>query len=250
MPAELYGIVPADSRTPYDVREIIARVVDGSRFSEFKAEFGRPSSPASPASTATRSGSSPTTASCSPSPPRRAPTSSNCATSAASPCCSSRTSRASWSAGTTRRGHRQARRQDGHGRGLHPRAQADGRGRRVVRRGQLRDVRAGLFTPVPVDVARRQDLGHGRRAGRVRPRDRQAGPVRGPRRVLAGRGRGRLQGADPRAVRAARATPTTPPPASGTTGSSTRSTPAGPRSRADRLRQRATGRVGYGVFRM
>ncbi|MFC0556273.1 carboxyl transferase domain-containing protein [Planotetraspora thailandica] len=39
-PRELYGIVPQDTRTPYDVREIIARVVDGSRFLEFKAEYG------------------------------------------------------------------------------------------------------------------------------------------------------------------------------------------------------------------
>ncbi|MBN9736965.1 MULTISPECIES: carboxyl transferase domain-containing protein [unclassified Pseudonocardia] len=39
-PAELYGAVPADSRTPYDVREVIARVVDGSRFGEFKSEYG------------------------------------------------------------------------------------------------------------------------------------------------------------------------------------------------------------------
>ncbi|MPY82820.1 MAG: methylcrotonoyl-CoA carboxylase [Actinophytocola sp.] len=39
-PAELYGVVPTDSRTPYDVREVIARVVDGSRFAEFKAEYG------------------------------------------------------------------------------------------------------------------------------------------------------------------------------------------------------------------
>src|SRR6202000_310044 len=36
----LYGVVPADLRTPYDVREVIARVVDGSRFAEFKAEYG------------------------------------------------------------------------------------------------------------------------------------------------------------------------------------------------------------------
>ena len=35
-PAELYGVVPADLRKPYDVREVIARIVDGSRFSEFK----------------------------------------------------------------------------------------------------------------------------------------------------------------------------------------------------------------------
>jgi len=39
-PAGLYGAVPADSRTPYDVREVIARLVDGSRFDEFKAEYG------------------------------------------------------------------------------------------------------------------------------------------------------------------------------------------------------------------
>ncbi|WP_421580043.1 carboxyl transferase domain-containing protein [Shinella sp. M31] len=39
-PEELLGIVPTDTRTPYDVREVIARVVDGSRFDEFKARFG------------------------------------------------------------------------------------------------------------------------------------------------------------------------------------------------------------------
>jgi 3-methylcrotonyl-CoA carboxylase beta subunit len=39
-PGQLYGVVPADLRTPYDVREVIARVVDGSRFAEFKAEYG------------------------------------------------------------------------------------------------------------------------------------------------------------------------------------------------------------------
>jgi 3-methylcrotonyl-CoA carboxylase beta subunit len=39
-PAELYGIVPSDVRAPYDVREVIARIVDGSRFDEFKALYG------------------------------------------------------------------------------------------------------------------------------------------------------------------------------------------------------------------
>ena len=39
-PEEILGIVPADTRTPYDVREVIARVVDGSRFDEFKARYG------------------------------------------------------------------------------------------------------------------------------------------------------------------------------------------------------------------
>lgn len=37
---ELLGIVPTDTRTTYDVREVIARVVDGSSFLEFKAEYG------------------------------------------------------------------------------------------------------------------------------------------------------------------------------------------------------------------
>ncbi len=41
-PAEsLYEVVPPDSRTPYDVREVIARLVDGSRFHEFKALYGQ-----------------------------------------------------------------------------------------------------------------------------------------------------------------------------------------------------------------
>ena len=39
-PGELYGVVPTDSRIPYDVREVIARIVDGSRLHEFKAEYG------------------------------------------------------------------------------------------------------------------------------------------------------------------------------------------------------------------
>ncbi len=39
-PEEILGVVPADLRTPYDIREVLARVVDGSRFDEFKARFG------------------------------------------------------------------------------------------------------------------------------------------------------------------------------------------------------------------
>ena len=38
-PSELYGVIPADRRIPYDVREVIARIVDGSRFAEFKARY-------------------------------------------------------------------------------------------------------------------------------------------------------------------------------------------------------------------
>ncbi|MBL8723690.1 MAG: methylcrotonoyl-CoA carboxylase [Planctomycetes bacterium] len=39
-PEELLGVLPRDTRTPYDVREVIARLVDGSRFHEFKARYG------------------------------------------------------------------------------------------------------------------------------------------------------------------------------------------------------------------
>jgi 3-methylcrotonyl-CoA carboxylase beta subunit len=39
-PEELYGLVPTDVRQPYDVREVIGRVVDGSRFHEFKPLYG------------------------------------------------------------------------------------------------------------------------------------------------------------------------------------------------------------------
>ena len=38
--AELHGVIPADTRKPYDVHEIIARIVDGSEFDEFKARYG------------------------------------------------------------------------------------------------------------------------------------------------------------------------------------------------------------------
>ena len=39
-PDEILGVVPAGLRTPYDIREVIARIVDGSRLDEFKARFG------------------------------------------------------------------------------------------------------------------------------------------------------------------------------------------------------------------
>ena len=39
-PHELYGVIPTDTRKPYDVHEVIARIVDASEFDEFKARFG------------------------------------------------------------------------------------------------------------------------------------------------------------------------------------------------------------------
>jgi acetyl-CoA carboxylase carboxyltransferase component len=40
-PAEIDGILPRDLRTPFDVREVLARLVDGSRFHEFKSRYGQ-----------------------------------------------------------------------------------------------------------------------------------------------------------------------------------------------------------------
>ncbi|MCT4609135.1 MAG: methylcrotonoyl-CoA carboxylase [Pelagimonas sp.] len=39
-PSEILGVVPGDLKTPYDIREVIMRIVDGSRFDEFKPRFG------------------------------------------------------------------------------------------------------------------------------------------------------------------------------------------------------------------
>lgn len=39
-PSEIYGVIPADARKPFDIREVIARTVDGSEFDEFKALYG------------------------------------------------------------------------------------------------------------------------------------------------------------------------------------------------------------------
>ena len=39
-PKEIYGVVPKDMRQPFDIREVIARIVDGSEFDEFKSLFG------------------------------------------------------------------------------------------------------------------------------------------------------------------------------------------------------------------
>jgi 3-methylcrotonyl-CoA carboxylase beta subunit len=40
-PEQLYGVIPEDTRRPFDIREVIARIVDGSEFHEFKARYGK-----------------------------------------------------------------------------------------------------------------------------------------------------------------------------------------------------------------
>jgi 3-methylcrotonyl-CoA carboxylase beta subunit len=65
-PDELMGIVPADLRTPYDVREVLARVVDGSASTSSRRATAPRWCAALPTSTAFRAASSPTMACCFP----------------------------------------------------------------------------------------------------------------------------------------------------------------------------------------
>ena len=62
----LYGVIPVDTRKPFDVREVIARIVDDSEFDEFKARYGTTLVTGFAHIWGHRSGSSRTTASCSP----------------------------------------------------------------------------------------------------------------------------------------------------------------------------------------
>ena len=116
--------------------------------------------------------------------------------------------------------HRQGRRQAGHRGRLRRGAEDHGDRRRLVRRGQLRHVRARLRAALPVHLAQCAHLGDGRRAGGVRARHRAPRQHRGGgRHVVARRTRRPSRRRSARATRR-RATPTTPPRGSGTTASS------------------------------
>ncbi len=104
---------PADLKTPYEIREVVARLVDGSRFDEFKARFGTTLVCGFAPSTEFPSASSPIMACSSRNRPSRAPISWSSAPSAGFRWSFCRTSPASWSAANTRRRNCQARRQAG-----------------------------------------------------------------------------------------------------------------------------------------
>jgi geranyl-CoA carboxylase beta subunit len=141
---ELLGIVPADEREPYDAREIIARVVDGSHFLEFKAAFDSDTVCGHARINGHRSASSPTTARSSPRARSRRRSSSSCATRAARRWSSAEHHRLHGGHGGRARRRHQARQQDDPGRGQCARAQVHHRAGRLVRRGQLRHVRSRL----------------------------------------------------------------------------------------------------------
>ena len=145
-PDELLGVVPPDPRKPYDVREVIARLVDGSRFDEFKARYGPTLVTGFRAvARAARRHRSPTTGCSSRNRPSRRRTSSSSATAGACRWCSCRTSPASWWAATTNSAAspRTAPRWSTRWRTASSPRPPSSSGR-VVRRRQLRHVRAGL----------------------------------------------------------------------------------------------------------
>ena len=204
-PAEIYGVIPQDTRKPYDVREVIARIVDGSRFDEFKARYGTTlvtgfarlygyagrhrREQRHPVRRIGAKGRAFHRAVCAAWRPAGLPAEHH---------------RLHGRPQVRERRHRQGRREDGHRRRDGAGAEVHGAHRRQLRRRQLRHVRARVLAALPVDVAERTHQRDGRRAGRRRAGDRQARQHRSEQGHLVGRRRGRLQGADPRAVRRAR----------------------------------------------
>ena len=167
---ELYGVIPTDTRKPYDVREVIARIVDGSELDEFKARYGTTLVTGfarihgMPVGIIANNGILFSESAHEGRALHRA-----VLPAQRSRWCSCRTSPASWSARKyENEGIAQARRQDGDRGGARAGAEVHGDHRRLLRRRQLRHVRPRLLAALPVDVAERAHLRDGRRAGRQR----------------------------------------------------------------------------------
>jgi len=171
--SELYGVIPADTRKPYDVHEVISRIVDGSEFHEFKARFGA-------------------TLVCGFAHIEGMPVGiianngvlfSESAQKGAhfiELCCQRKVplvflqNITGFMVGKKYENEGIApRRQDGHGCSHRQRAQVHSDHWRQLRRRQLRHVRPCFFATLFVDVAERTHLRHGRRAGRRRAGHRQ-----------------------------------------------------------------------------
>ena len=158
--------MPADRRTPYDVREVIARIVDGSELDEFKRLYG-PTLVCGfahvwgyPVGIVANNGIL-----FSESAQKGAHFVELCAQRGVPLVFLQNIT--GFMVGRQLRGgrHRQGRGQDGH-RGRHGRgAEVHGHHRRQLRGRQLRHVRPGLLAALPVDVAERPHRGDGRRAG-------------------------------------------------------------------------------------
>ena len=220
-PADIYGIVNADIRKPYDVREIIARLVDGSRFDEFKERYG----------TTLVTGFARLHGFLVGIVANNGVLFSESALKATHfiELCNLRGIPLVFLQNITgfivgrqyeRAGHREGRREDGARGRQFGRAEVHRDHRRVVWRRQLRDVRPRVRAAAPVDVAERAHLGHGRRAGGRRADDGEARAARARGQDVLGRRRGRHAPADPRAGTNTRDRRTTRPRGCGTTASS------------------------------
>ena len=235
--SELHGVIPTDTKKPYDVHEIIARIVDGSEFDEFKARYGATlvtgfaHIEGMPVGIVANNGVLFSESAMKgahfielcgqrkiPLVTRDVPAEHH---------------RLHGRAQVRGRGHRQAWREDGHGGVDRQRAEVHRHHRRQFRRRQLRHVRPGLFAALPVDVAERAHQRDGRRTGRRRARDREARWHRGQGRRLEQGRRGRVQAAHPRPVRAAGAPVLRQRPALGRRRDRPRAHP--PRARAGAL---------------
>jgi acyl-CoA dehydrogenase len=198
---ELYGVIPTDARKPFDVREIIARIVDDSDFDEFKARFGTTlvtgfaRIEGMPVGIIANNGILFSESAQKGRALHRAVLPAQ--DSAGVP---AEHHRLHGRAQVRKRRHRAPRRQDGHGRGHGERAEVHHHHRRQLRRRQLRHVRPRLLAALPVDVAQRAHLGDGRGAGRQRAGHGAARRHRGQGRQLERRGRSRVQAAAARPV--------------------------------------------------
>ena len=211
---DLYALIPDDVRAPYDVHEVIARLVDGSEFHEFKALYGSTLVCGfahiwgMPVAILANNGVLFSESAVKGRAFHRA------RLPAAHPVAVSPEYLGLHGRREVRgRGHRQARRQAGD-RGRHRHGAQDHRGyRRQLRRGQLRHGGPRLFAALPVHLAQCAHKRDGRRAGRPRSSPPSiATPRNGPRK--------RPRRSRPRSARPmrTRAIPTTPPPGCGTTG--------------------------------
>ena len=175
---EIYGILNRDSRKPYDVREIIARIVDGSRFQEFKALYGTTIVTGFariwgyPVGMVASNG-----VLFSESALKATHFVELCSQRAIPLVFSAEHHRLYGRSGGGSGGDRPRWGQDGHGGFQCRRPQIYRDYRQFLWRGQLRHVRTCLRPPAALDVAQRAHCGDGRRAGGNRTLHGQAGSI-------------------------------------------------------------------------
>ena len=190
-PEEILDVVPASLSTPYDIREVIARVVDDSWFDEFKPRFGETivtgfaEIMGLPVGIVANNG-----VLFSESAQKAAHFVELCSQRKIPLIFLQKYHRFHGGPEIRERGHRAARRQDGDGRGHDGRAEDHDAGRRLLRRRELRHGGTGLFSALSLDMAQFPHLRDGRRAGRGRAGHGQArGDGKGGRKLGARRRR-------------------------------------------------------------